>query len=461
MRALVIALLSISELCWAQSFDWTSGAAGTLDDKGKSVCTDGKGNFFVAGEFDSPTIRFGDYTLTNNDTTGNSSDIFVVKYDSDGKVLWAIAAGGDKDEKVNCICADRNGNCYITGYFESIAANFGTNRLNQANIADPRTDIFIAKYGSSGKPIMAIAGHGDYHDFGNAICTDTKGNFYVTGLCSTTLKFGSYTLKSYGGGMFVSKHDSTGKVLWAKTAGGALENEGKSICADDNGNCYVTGIFHSAVASFGTFKLKNYTTNTGDLFVTKYDSTGKVTWATSAGGLNDDPGYGIACDAAGNCYVAGSFLSLNLIIGKDTLIRNAYSDNIFIAKFDATGKAAWARSYDGSSCGTANSIYTDATGNSIITGTLKKNWQNQESNTWKQLDDVFVVKYDASGKIVWALNSTEASLGEGKSICADINGDIYVTGSFETEKINFGKNTLINTDTKGNSRDFFFVKIKK
>ena len=67
-----------------------------------------------------PAITFGTDTLlyTNGDTTGGEQ-IFVVKYDTSGNVVWAKSTGGGSVypflTPVNStICADANGNSYLT-----------------------------------------------------------------------------------------------------------------------------------------------------------------------------------------------------------------------------------------------------------------------------------------------------------------------------------------------------------
>jgi len=41
--------------------------------------------------------------------------------------------------------------------------------------------------------------------------------------------------------VFLTKHDSSGNLVWVKQAGGANQNIGQDVCADTNGNFYVVG----------------------------------------------------------------------------------------------------------------------------------------------------------------------------------------------------------------------------
>lgn len=62
---------------------WAKSAGGIADDRGYGVTTDATGNVLVTGYFQSPTITFGTYTLTNS---GNY-DVFIAKYDANGNIL--------------------------------------------------------------------------------------------------------------------------------------------------------------------------------------------------------------------------------------------------------------------------------------------------------------------------------------------------------------------------------------
>ncbi len=67
------------------NFLWAKSAIGSGDEGGASVSCDASGNSFITGDFTSPTLVFGSYTLTNM----GSNDIYLAKYDPNGNVLWA------------------------------------------------------------------------------------------------------------------------------------------------------------------------------------------------------------------------------------------------------------------------------------------------------------------------------------------------------------------------------------
>ncbi|MFH1005081.1 MAG: hypothetical protein V1781_06265, partial [Bacteroidota bacterium] len=164
---------------------------------------------------------------------------------------------------------------------------------------------------------------------------------------------------------------SAQSYLWAKSAGGSSDDIALSVSTDANGNILVAGYFDSPTIIFGSTTL----TNAGDydMFLAKYDASGNVLWAKSAGGSDWDRASSVSTDANGNILVAGSFQSPTIIFGSTTLTK-AGSDNyadMFLAKYDASGNVLWAKSAGGSSDDIALSVSTDANGNILVAGNFR------------------------------------------------------------------------------------------
>ncbi len=58
---------------------------------------------------------FDTITLISSDTTNFSQDFFLVKYDTNGFLLWAKKAGGTNYDNSKSIAVDTSGNVYIIG----------------------------------------------------------------------------------------------------------------------------------------------------------------------------------------------------------------------------------------------------------------------------------------------------------------------------------------------------------
>jgi hypothetical protein len=255
----------VAKLDSSGNWFWAQKAGGAIFDYGRGIATDSSGNCYVTGYF-SGSATIGSTTFTGI----GSNDIFIAKLNSNGAWQWSKQAGGTNYDGGYSIAIDSSGNSYVTGYFYSVTASFGTTTLT----SNGESDIFVAKLDSNGNWLWTKQAGGTINDEGYGIAIDSSGNCYVTGYFQSTATFGSINLASNGGSdIFVAKLDSSGNWLWAQKAGGNYWDMGYSIAIDSSGNTYLTGNF-IGTASFGGI---NLTSSGGeDIFVAKayipYDS---------------------------------------------------------------------------------------------------------------------------------------------------------------------------------------------
>jgi hypothetical protein len=452
--ALILIFIKIN-FAQAPNWVWAKSGGDISNDYSNATCTDANGNVYITGSFQGTTITIGSYTLQN--TATGSNDIFIAKYDASGNVLWAKSEGGTERDFGYGICADINGNVYITGFFLSTDIIFGTDTLINAGTYG---EIFIAKYDSSGNVQWAksVAGTGADDAFG--ICIDTESNIYITGMFgSPTLIFDNDTLHRIGSSnydAFIAKYDAIGNVLWAKNMGGTGSDASYSICTDVNRNVYVTGYFQH-LAIFNTDTITGQAN--ANLFVAKYDTYGNIIWAKSAyGGPFGTANYGtgIVTDAGSNVYITGTYQWV-LTIG-DTLA-NADNQSVFLAKYDSSGDALWARSPGGTDNDYGTGICTNTSGNIFITGYFGSSFLNFGGypiiNANVGYDDIYVAAYNSNGNALWAKGVGGQDYDYGMGICSNTSGDVYVTGYFGTYSINFGSTTVTNNG----SYDVFLAKL--
>jgi uncharacterized delta-60 repeat protein len=110
---------------------WGRSDEGNANSDAISIATDQNGNVYVAGTFYGPSIRFGNIIL--NRTSNGYFDIYIVKFDSAGNVIWAKSAIGDRWSTPWDLAVDNAGNIYMTGDFYSSSMNFSGTILNNAN----------------------------------------------------------------------------------------------------------------------------------------------------------------------------------------------------------------------------------------------------------------------------------------------------------------------------------------
>jgi len=170
---------------------------------GTSLVTDASGNIIVAGGFSDPTVTFGSTVLTNADPTGNSEDIFLVKYNSAGNVIWAKSTGGVGEDGCSSIITAAAGNIYMGGMFTSPSITFGSTTLTDCGM-------FLAQYDSSGNPIWGKSGASISSSSVSSIVRDAFGHLYVMGSFNNRmLTLDAITLidSTFLGPIFLAKYD--------------------------------------------------------------------------------------------------------------------------------------------------------------------------------------------------------------------------------------------------------------
>src|SRR5690242_10193079 len=94
---LLLLLTVFATTGFGQAPNWQWARSGASDDNhANGVATDASGNIYVAGSFSGASITFGSTVLNNI----GGYDMYLVKYNGGGNVLWAQAFGGsDGDDE--------------------------------------------------------------------------------------------------------------------------------------------------------------------------------------------------------------------------------------------------------------------------------------------------------------------------------------------------------------------------
>ena len=331
------------------SFSWAARMAGASIDSGRAVATDSSGNVFVAGHTSS-LILYDSSGVSNASIVSYSA--FVAKYTSTGSVSWVVGMGGTGGINVTI---DSSGNVLVTGNFTIASLKFyNSSGVSNASISNSgSSDIFIAKYTSSGSFSWAVHIGGTGADYEYGVATDSSGNVFVTGsYASTTLTFydssgvSNASLSNSGvNDCFIAKYTSAGAVSWVAKIGGTGDDDGYGIATDLNGNVFVTGLYSAALTMYNTSGTAGATLGnvggTYDGFVAKYTSAGAVSWAVQIAGAGADRPYGITTDSSGNVLVTGSYASTTLTFYDSSGVSNASlsttGQNVFIAKYSPDG----------------------------------------------------------------------------------------------------------------------------
>ena len=322
---------------------WARSAGDNDEDGGYSVTVDASDNVYVTGYFFSGFIKFDSVTTLFNI---GSYDMFIVKYNSSGAVLWAQGAGDNGDDYGRAVITDDFNNVYVAGSFQSHYLNFGATTLINSDASGVTRDSYIVKYDSAGTFQWAVSAGGINEEYSRALAKDASGNIFLAGnFNSQLLVIGTDTLVNAGFyDMFLFKVSQGGNFMWALSAGGTGIDYGNSVAADVLGNVYVSGGFASPVNYFGAATLSN--SGIYNMYLVKYNSSGNFDWARKSGGTGSDDGFDVATNHAGGVFVGGYFNSPSLVFGTSTLT-NVGNVDVFLVKYDDSGNELWAKSAGG------------------------------------------------------------------------------------------------------------------
>lgn len=438
----LLVAFSLTSFGQAPNWTWAKSGQGAGHESNTKISVDTHGNVFVIGAYQSDSITFETFTLYNS----GGWDIFILKYDSIGNLLWTKNIGNSGDELAYSCETDATGNLIIAGMYNSDSISIDNTTIIDNGI----TDIFIFKCDSLGN-MLWFKGVGSIgNDQGYAVSTDAFGNIYISGWYdSSSISFGTVTLTNQGSGdIFVAKYNESGNIIWAKSAGGVGSELVSASNCDNFGNFYVMGYFNSSTIIFGTDTLTNSGGN--KVFIVKYNSNGNIIWARGYGNVGLQPSFDlITSDAFGNTYIAGYFDSSNITFGAFT-ITNTGNTDIFIVKHDSLGNVLWAKADGNAGYEAAWNITADATGNVYVSGNFNSTSITFGLNTLNNSDisgntpDIFISKYDTIGNAIWATSIGGTATDYIGGVKIHNLKNIYVSGAFNSPSINFGSNTLTN-----------------
>jgi len=343
---------SLGELLWVRRF----GGPGW--DMAIDIVCDEYETFYVTGFFESQAI-FGNDTIFGN----GGIDVFTAKFNSDGNTLWVRAAGGYENDYGYGIGFDHNDNVFVTGIFESGSISFVDTALSNSTCG---SDIFLAKYDSSGTIIWANQAGGSNWDDSKDLAIDASGNIYITGQYGLSATFDTVTLAGIGNEAYIAKYDNNGNILWASGTFGQGSVDSRCISLDINGNPYITGTLIDS-AMFGNVNVTCL--GSEDFFIAKSDLHGNFIWVKEAGGNFYNTGYDVHVENSNSILVTG------LIVGTttfdNTILTSLGHSDIFLAKYDGTGNLIHAQNFGSNSATPSDqgtSITSDIFGNVYIAG---------------------------------------------------------------------------------------------
>ena len=172
---------------------WTSTFGGLSHARGWALGFDNTGNVYAGGEF-ADTADFDPGSGVFNLISNGASDVYILKLNSSGNLVWARGFGSSKSDYAFAIDVDAYENVYTGGRFQD-TADFDPG-LDTFILENNGADAFIQKLNSVGDFEWAVKLSGDGLTNLASLQLDSVGNIFSCGhfLLSTDFDTSSDTL---------------------------------------------------------------------------------------------------------------------------------------------------------------------------------------------------------------------------------------------------------------------------
>ena len=190
-----------------------------------------------------------------------------------------------------------------------------------------------------------------------------------------------------------------------------------------------------------------------DAIIVKFNSRGDVVWNKNFGGSSSDTFYSVSQTSDGGYIAVGKSNSTN---GDLTNLNKGNYDGI-IVKYDSSGNVVWNKNFGGSSPDNFISVQVTLDGGYIAVGGSSSN-NGDLTGLNKGSDDAIIVKYDASGNVIWNKNFGGSGSNDSFNSIVQISDGSYVAAGFaasvdgDLTGLNKGSDdaTIVKYDSSGN-----------
>ena len=239
---------------------WTKYYGGTDADVAYSVQQTTNDGYIIAGS----TASFG----------AGSWDVYLIKTDENGNVIWSKTYGGTEDDRCYSACQTTDGGYILTGTTASFEAGY--------------YDIYVIKTDDLGNIVWSKTFGGAGGDYSYSVQETTDGGFIITG---DTQSFGPDSSTD----VYLIKIDSEGNILWSRTFGGTTNDGGVSVCQTMDGGYIITGFTVGFLAY-----------PKSDFYIIKTDNEGNISWSKTYGGARNDYASSIQQTLDGGYIISGN-----------------------------------------------------------------------------------------------------------------------------------------------------------
>ena len=241
---------------------------------------------------DDGFIIAGDTRSTDGDVTSNHGfdDVWLVKLDAGGSLVWQHTYGGSSDEFASSIVAAGDGGYVISG---ASASNDGDVTGNHGG----GDDFWLFKIDANGLLQWQKTCGGSGYDVARGLAPTNDGGFVASGISDSN--DGNVSGNHGSLDCCVVKVDAGGVFQWLKSFGGSVDDFGQSIIETANGDLVAAG---STYSNDGDVSMNH---GSSDVWVVRLNNVGTLLWAKCMGGSNGDVANTITLATDGGYAFAG------------------------------------------------------------------------------------------------------------------------------------------------------------
>lgn len=343
------------------------------------------GGFLVAGY----TVGGISGDKTEN-VIGGGCDMWVLKLDDSGNILWQNTIGGNRRDYVRAVEQTSDGGFILGGNSESKAA-FDKSQNNRDSLYPFTNDFWIVKIDSTGNILWDKTIGGNNEEILYSIEQTMDGGYIIGGTSLSGIS-GDKNEPNYGppgsSDYYIIKLDAVGNIIWQQTIGGNADDEFRSIHQTADGGFLIGGYSASAISGDKT-EAPIGGVGDHDFWVLKLDAFGNILWQNTIGGSLNDLLYTSLINTDGDFILGG--ISFSGISG-DKLTGNIGFYDYWIVKVDHNGELIWEKTIGGSEGDYLHAITQSADGNLLLGGfSLSNTSGNKTEDNIGSYTDIWLV----------------------------------------------------------------------
>ena len=465
---------------WAPEWVQNVGGPGQAYGVGAEIFHDGSPVFVTTHDLGVVLARG---TPQERTFAGTGESAAVVSCQQPGGTLvWSFEISGSSYVVPYGSAILSDDTCVLAGFYAG-TASFG----DALGAMVPSTPIgsetaFLARYSRQGA-LLWVRSFGGAGGLAEALSVANlpDGSIAVCGLYVGSMTLGSgevneTTFVSSNLEAFVARYLVDGTLVWARSTSVVTGYASAwAVTAASDGSVMVAGSCAGQV-TFGPSEpaaaTLDSTAGTGDSWLARLDPMdGSLDWVRRIGGDSEDQVYGVTSGNDGLVRVSGYFAGTTEVDADGAtpieLTSNGGSD-LYVAAFDASGTAQWARSFGGTGDDVTTAVVGLPDGSVLLTGSYQGTLDFDGAGPIAPLHltastsgaDAFVCRLEATGAPRWARCAGGAQDDTAIAIALDPATDsLFVAGSFGGTAVMFDKLEL-RTLTAVGAPDAFFARLR-